>query len=191
MEESLALIKYEKLSTKDKLIMYFLIYSFIGWILETFYGMLTLGKFVKRGFLFGPICPIYGFGAIIFILIFDEQKGHNLKKFFISMIVFSIFEFVASWILEMIFHLRWWDYSNAIFNIQGRICLSFSIVWGIAGVVFSNYLHPFIEKNVDKILQKISVSMQKITIYSLSFVLIVDFVLSSIRYINFTNFIKF
>ena len=190
LEESLALIKYEKLSTKDKLIMYFLIYSFLGWILESFYAVLVLGHFVKRGFLFGPICPIYGFGAVIFILIFDGLKGHNVKKFFISMIVFSIFEFVASWILEMIFHLRWWDYSDAMFNIQGRICLNFSIVWGIAGVVFSNFLHPFIEKNVEKILQKIAFPMQKATIYALASVLIVDFVLSSIKYINFTNFIK-
>lgn len=185
MEESLALVKYEKLSTKDKLIMYFLIYSFLGWVLESFYAVLVLGHFVKRGFLFGPICPIYGFGAVIFILIFDGLKGHNVKKFFISMIVFSIFEFVASWILEMVFHLRWWDYSDAIFNIQGRICLSFSIVWGIAGVVFSNFLHPFIEKITEKILQKIAFPIQKATIYALSSVLIVDFVLSSIRYIKF------
>lgn len=183
LEESLALIKYEKLSTKDKLIMYFLIYSFLGWILESFYAVLVLGHFVKRGFLFGPICPIYGFGAVIFILIFDGLKGHNVKKFFISMIVFSIFEFVASWILEMIFHLRWWDYSDAMFNIQGRICLSFSIVWGLAGIIFSNYLHPFIEKKTEKLLQKVAFPMQKATIYALAFVLIADFVLSSIRYI--------
>ena len=181
----MALVKYEKLSTKDKLIMYFLIYSFLGWVLESFYAVLVLGHFVKRGFLFGPICPIYGFGAVIFILIFDGLKGYNVKKFFISMIVFSIFEFVASWILEMVFHLRWWDYSDAIFNIQGRICLSFSIVWGIAGVVFSNFLHPFIEKITEKILQKIAFPIQKATIYALSSVLIVDFVLSSIRYIKF------
>ena len=184
MEESFALNKYEKLSPQDKLITYFLIYSFLGWVLETFYAVLVLGHFVKRGFLFGPICPIYGFGAVIFILIFDGLKGHNVKKFFISMIVFSIFEFVASCILEMVFHLRWWDYSDAMFNIQGRICLSFSIVWGLAGVVFSNYLHPFIEKNTEKLLQKISFPIQRAIIYALASVLIVDFVLSSIKYIK-------
>ena len=190
MEESLALVKYEKLSTKEKLVMYFLIYSFLGWVLESFYAVLVLGHFVKRGFLFGPICPIYGFGAVMFILIFDGLKGHNVKKFFISMLVFSIFEFVASWILEMIFHLRWWDYSDAMFNIQGRICLSFSIVWGLAGIIFSNYLHPFIEKKTEKLLQKIAFPMQRATIYALASVLVVDFILSSIKYINFTNFIK-
>ena len=190
MEESLALIKYEKLSTKDKLIMYFLIYSFLGWVMESFYAVLVLGHFVKRGFLFGPICPIYGFGAVIFILIFDGLKGHNVKKFFISMIVFSIFEFAASWILEMVFHLRWWDYSDAMFNIEGRICLSFSIVWGLAGIIFSNYLHPFIERKTEKLLQKISIPIQRATIYALASVLVVDFILSSIKYINFTSFIK-
>ena len=184
MEESLALIKYEKLSTKDKLIMYFLIYSFLGWIFETFYAILVLGHFVKRGFLFGPICPIYGFGAVIFILIFDGLKGHNVKKFLISMIVFSVFEFVASWILEMVFHLRWWDYSDAMFNIQGRICLSFSLVWGFAGIIFSNYLHPFIEKKMEKVLQKFTIPIQKATIYSFASVLIIDFIFSSIKYIK-------
>ena len=178
MEESIALVKYEKLSTKEKLIMYFLIYSFIGWVLESFYAVLVLGHFVKRGFLFGPICPIYGFGAVIFILIFDGLKGHNLKKFFISMIVFSMFEFAASWILELVFNLRWWDYSNAMFNIQGRICLSFSIVWGLAGIIFSNYLHPFIEKKTEKFLQKIAFPIQRATIYALASVLVVDFILS-------------
>ncbi len=184
MEESLALVKYEKLSTKDKLTMYFLIYSFLGWCLETFYAVLVLGHFVKRGFLFGPICPIYGFGAVIFILIFDGLKGHNVKKFLISMIVFSIFEFAASWILEMVFHLRWWDYSDAMFNIQGRICLSFSLVWGFAGVIFSNYLHPFIEKKMEKVLQKFTIPIQKATIYAFASVLIIDFIFSSIKYIK-------
>lgn len=184
MEESLALVEYKKLSTKEKLVLYFLIYSFIGWALETFYGFLVLGHFVKRGFLFGPICPIYGFGAVIFILIFDGLKGHNMKKFLISMIVFSIFEFAASWILEMVFRLRWWDYSDAMFNIQGRICLSFSIVWGVAGLVFSNFLHPFIKRKTEKLLERIAFPIQRMTIYTLASVLIIDFVLSSIKYIR-------
>ena len=184
MEESLALVKYEELSTKEKLIMYFLIYAFLGWVLETFYGILVLGHFVKRGFLFGPLCPIYGFGAVIFILIFDGLKGHNVKKFFISMIVFSIFEFVASWILEMVFNLRWWDYSDAMFNIQGRICLSFSILWGLAGIIFSNFLHPFIEKKTQIILQKIAFPMQRVIIYTLASVLVTDFILSCVKYIK-------
>lgn len=185
MEESLALVEYKRLSTKEKLVLYFLIYSCIGWLLETFYGFLVLGHFVKRGFLFGPICPIYGFGAIIFILIFDGLKGHNMKKFIISMIVFSIFEFSASWLLEMFFHLRWWDYSSAMFNLQGRICLSFSIVWGLSGVIFSNFLHPFIKKKTENILEKIAFPLQRMTIYTLLFVLIIDTVLCSIKYIKF------
>lgn len=100
------------------------------------------------------------------------------------MIVFSVFEFLASWILEIVFHQRWWDYSDAMFNIGGRICLSFSIVWGLAGVIFSNFLHPFMEKKTEKILNKIPINVQRATIYSLASVLIVDFVLSSIKYIR-------
>ena len=107
-----------------------------------------------------------------------------MKKFLISMIVFSIFEFAASWILEMVFHLRWWDYSDAMFNIQGRICLSFSIVWGLAGLVFSNFLHPFIKRKTEKLLERIAFPIQRMTIYTLASVLIIDFVLSSIKYIR-------
>lgn len=184
MEESLALIRYERLSTKDKLIMFFLIYSFLGWFFETIYGFIVLGHFVKRGFLFGPVCPIYGFGAVIFILLFDGVKGHNVRKFFISMLIFTVFEFLASWILEIVFHLRWWDYSDAMFNIQGRICLSFSIVWGASGIIFSNYVHPYLEKGIDKLLQKVDFAIQKPIIYTLLFILISDFILSSIKYVK-------
>lgn len=184
MNKSLTLVKYEKLSTKEKMILYFFIYAFIGWCLETIYAIMVFGHFVKRGFLFGPICPIYGFGAIFLIIILEKvKKNNNFVKFLVAMITFSIFEFIASWILETMFHQRWWDYSGAIFNIQGRICITFSLIWGFIGVIFSNIIHPFIKKHMNKILYKIPYRLQKISVYTCILFFIVDEVLSIMKYI--------
>lgn len=183
MDTNTKLVKREKLSDMQETILYFIVYSFIGWCLETFYAFMVLGRFVKRGFLFGPICPIYGFGAVLLIFNLKKIKGNNFKKFFIAMIVFSAFEFVASFILEAIFHQRWWDYSNDFMNLQGRICLAFSIVWGLVGVLFVNNIHPFIEKQVDKLLRHIPFNLQKMMLMGLLFVFLLDEMLSIVRYL--------
>ena len=181
MDEKLTLVKYEKLSTKEKMILYFFIYAFIGWCLETFYAFTVFGHFVKRGFLIGPICPIYGFGAVLLIINLSRIKGNNFKKFIIAMFVFSIFEFIASWILEVLFHQRWWDYSDAYFNIQGRICLSFSLLWGIIGVLFANIIHPFIKRKVDRKISRSTLKIQRILLYSFLVVLLTDFIVSCMK----------
>ena len=101
------LVETEQLSEKQKLLLYFFTYSFLGWILETAYCILTLGVFNKRGFLYGPVCPIYGFGAILLIECLKKIKTNSFGKFFISMIAFTIFEYVVSVVLESLFGLRW------------------------------------------------------------------------------------
>ena len=98
--------------------------------------VICIRKICKRGFLYGPVCPIYGFGAVLIILTLKNLKVKN-KRIFISMIVFSVFEYVVSWLFEMIFHLRWWDYSNDIGNINGRISIAYSVAWGVIGLVFN------------------------------------------------------
>ena len=103
-----------KKNTRDvvnfrNIVLFFVIYSFIGWLLETFYAMTTLGHFVKRGFLYGPLCPIYGWGAIILILGLKKYKSNSLKLFFYSAIVFSIFEYLVSFGLDAMFATKWWD----------------------------------------------------------------------------------
>ena len=185
MKENLALIKYEKLTTKEKLILYFIVYAFLGWCLETIYAYFVFGHFVKRGFLYGPICPIYGFGAILLLISLENiEKGHNLKKFIISMVVFTIFEYFASFLLEIIFNQRWWDYSNEFMNLQGRVCLTFSIVWGLIGVIFINYIHPFVKKKLDNLSMRIPVKMKKFIIYLAFIVCLVDVVLSIAKHIG-------
>ena len=100
------LVETNQLSEKQKLLLYFFTYSFLGWILETVFCILTLGVFNKRGFLYGPVCPIYGFGAIILIESLKKIKTNTVGKFFISMIAFTTFEYVVSVVLESLFGLR-------------------------------------------------------------------------------------
>ena len=170
----------KQLNDMQKLVLYFVIYSFLGWILETIFALFVLGKFVKRGFLYGPVCPIYGFGAVLIILTLKKFKGKKTKEFFISMIVFSVFEYVVSWLFEMIFHLRWWDYSNDIGNINGRISIAYSVAWGVIGLVFNEKIHPFIESKLDKM----SYEVQKIIVLILPIAILTDFILSSVKYLT-------
>lgn len=140
--------------------MYFLIFAFLGWLLETFYSLYELGHFTKRGFLYGPICPIYGFGALILILYFTKYRGKSLKLFFYSSIVFSIFEYVVSYFLDALFTQKWWDYTNEFFNLNGRISIFYSFVWGISAIIFINHLYPFFKKKINILISKIPYKIQ-------------------------------
>jgi len=102
------------------LLFYFLIYSFFGWILETVYKSVLQKKYVNSGFLFGPFCPIYGFGAVILYLFLDSFKDNLVLVFLIGMIIFSIWECVVGYWLEKFFNTKYWDYSNEKFNFKGR-----------------------------------------------------------------------
>ena len=128
---------------------YFVIYSFLGWILESIVRTICERKIINTGFLIGPFCPIYGSAAIIMILFLGRFKNNILLLFFISVIVLSLWEYVVGVLLEKFFSTKYWDYSNHKFNYKGRICLSNSIAWGILGVLFINYIHPFIIQILD------------------------------------------
>ena len=135
---------------------YFVIYSFFGWCLEVIFHAVTQGKVINRGFLNGPFCPVYGFGVIgVFILVNtlssrlpQEGIGHvNLLVLFIGgTVLATLVELIAGWLLDVLFHARWWDYSNHPFNFHGYICLSFSLVWGLAIVMVVEVLHPYINR---------------------------------------------
>lgn len=165
------------------LLLYFFIYAFIGWLLETFYAMSTLGHFVKRGFLYGPLCPIYGWGAIILISVLKKYKSNSLKLFFCSAIVFSVFEYVVGFALDALFAAKWWDYTNDFMNLNGRISIFYSFIWGIIALIFINNIHPFVEEKVHKALKKIPNWLQVLCIRCAIIVLIVDTILSSIKYL--------
>ena len=131
------------------LLTYFVIYSFLGWILESVVRTICERKIINTGFLIGPFCPIYGFGAIIMILFLNGFKNNILFLFFISVIVLTLWEYIVGVLLEKLFSTKYWDYSNHKFNYKGRICLTNSIAWGFLGVLFINYIHPFIVQILD------------------------------------------
>ena len=166
------------------LLLYFLIYAFIGWLLETVYAIGTLGHFVKRGFLYGPLCPIYGWGAVILISCLKKYKSKPFILFFYSAIIFSVFEYVAGFALDVLFAARWWDYTNDFMNLNGRISIFFSFAWGIIALVFIHFVHPFVEKITKKIVKKIPVKIQLVFINVAFIILSTDTILSSIRYLN-------
>ncbi|MGY3778961.1 putative ABC transporter permease [Isobaculum melis] len=132
--------------TFSKLILLFFIYAIMGWLWETIYCSLKQGKFVYRGFLFGPYCPIYGFGLIgVVYLVAPFQKNLFLLFIFSSLIV-SILEYFTSYFMEKLFHTTWWSYEDVPFNLNGRIALPISIFWGIACVFVVKVIHPLADQ---------------------------------------------
>lgn len=140
-------------------ILYFFLYSIVGWVVETIYCSVGEKKFVNRGFLTGPMCPIYGTGATVFSVClspFYEKFGYSrwyiiVLVIFLGMLLADIVEFLTSVIMEKLFNARWWDYSKKKFNIQGRICLGHTIYWGIATGLFVYLVHPFVVGQVESL----------------------------------------
>jgi hypothetical protein len=108
---------------------YFLIYSCIGWCLEVIYAAATTGQLVNRGFLNGPVCPIYGFGMILVLFFLTPLEDDLLLLYIGGVILPSALELVGGWALYKLYHTRWWDYSDFPFNIGGYICLEFCLLW--------------------------------------------------------------
>ena len=123
----------------------FIIFSCVGWISEVLYvGIFFEHKFVNRGFLHGPICPIYGFGGLTILLLPQALYSTWIPLFCASMLFCTIVEYLSSWILEKLFHTRWWDYSHYKFNIRGRVCLLNSLLFGALGVVIIHFIQPLV-----------------------------------------------
>ena len=132
---------------------YFFIYSFVGWVVEVAFHAVSLGKVVNRGFLNGPVCPVYGFGMLAVLSIahfipLNDAGQINTGLLFLTGVVFTtLVELFAGWILDKAFHARWWDYSEVPLNLNGYICLKFSIIWGLAVLLAVKVFHPFIENH--------------------------------------------
>lgn len=129
----------------------FLIYSFLGWVIEVIFCSKIQKKFVDRGFLIGPYCPIYGTAALIIILLLKKYENDIAALFVMSIVVCSVIEYVTSYIMEKLFKTRWWDYSDKPFNINGRICLSNSFLFGFLGVLLVYFINPFTYSIITKI----------------------------------------
>lgn len=129
-----------------ELVWIFIIYAFLGWCTEVAYAAVDTGKFVNRGFLNGPYCPIYGCGIVIVVSILTQIKDNLFILFFGSLLLTTVLEFLTGFLLEKIFHNKWWDYSDYPFNIKGYVCLKFSLYWGLACTFVMDIIHPMIYK---------------------------------------------
>ncbi|MBP1046847.1 hypothetical protein I6N96_11265 [Enterococcus sp. BWM-S5] len=129
----------------SELILLFFIYSFIGWVWETIYCSIKAGRFVYRGFLTGPYCPIYGFGILGVLYFLEPFKNNLVLLYLFSAVLVSVLEYVTSYILEKLFHASWWDYKDVPLNLNGRIALPISAFWGIACVLIVRVIHPRIQ----------------------------------------------
>ncbi len=121
----------------------FLIYAFLGWCMEVTCKLIQFKRFINRGFLVGPYCPIYGWGALAITLLLQRYTNDIIVLFVMAVIVCSFIEYFTSYFMEKKYHARWWDYSNKKFNINGRICLDTMIPFGILGVFIMYVSNPF------------------------------------------------
>lgn len=129
---------------------YFCIYAFLGWVVEVAFHALCLGKIINRGFLNGPVCPIYGFGMLAICALMNalapgQEERVGLPALFLSGLVFTTsIELFGGWLLNTFFHARWWDYSKEPFQFHGYICLRFSVLWGFGTVFMIRIVHPLV-----------------------------------------------
>ena len=135
----------------EKYIALFFIYSFAGWLMETVRISIKEKKFVDRGFLIGPYCPIYGTGVLLITILLRKYSDDVWAMFFMSILICGILEYLTSYFMEKIFHARWWDYSRYKFNINGRICLRTMIPFGLLGLFIMYVSNPFFFSIIEKI----------------------------------------
>lgn len=164
----------------------FIIYSFVGWIYESSFCTVTSGKWENRGFLYGPVCPIYGTGAVaISVVMRALQSGGSSvepwKVFVISVLGSVVLEFTTSWVLEKLFHAVWWDYSNLPFNVEGRISLFSSLGFGFAGLLVVYVLAPFTEE----VIQELSPAAAEVLALIFVFLFAVDLTLTVSALLDF------
>ena len=131
--------------------MLFIIYSFIGWSIEVVGKLIEKHKFINRGFLVGPICPIYGWGCIAIILLLSKYKSSPIVLFLMAIIICSILEYFTSYFMEKLFHVRWWDYTRRKYNINGRICAETMIPFGLLGCLVVYIVNPIFMGLLNKI----------------------------------------
>ena len=128
------------------LMLYFFVYGFLGWCTEVAYATTKQRKFVNRGFLNGPICPIYGVGVTVVVYFLTPYKDNLILLYVLSTVLVTVLEGLTGYLMDKIFHHKWWDYTNQPLNIGGYVCLIFSLVWGVACVLIVRVIHPVIHK---------------------------------------------
>ncbi|AGK95303.1 putative ABC transporter permease [Clostridium pasteurianum] len=160
---------------------YFVLYSFLGWCVEVLYSFKLKGEFVNRGFLNGPFCPVYGFGAISIITL-AKPFENNIIFLILSCLFFpSFIEYITGFILEKLFNTTWWDYSGTKFNLKGRICLKFSTIWFLVSLLILIFIHPYL---IEPIINAIPLNYGITIMYILMGYFIIDLYITIISLIK-------
>ena len=162
------------MATIKLLFILFIIYSILGWIVECTDVLIESGKLMNRGFLIGPYCPIYGCGAILFVVFLEKYLDDPLVFIILAMFICSVLEYFTSWAMEKLFKARWWDYSDKKLNINGRICVTNMIAFGLGGAILMYLIHPF----VWKFLKSFSPLTINILFYTLLVLFLADLIVS-------------
>lgn len=170
-KEKVRYIDYDKKYTIIEYILFFFVFAFIGWIYEVILTIVQLGFFCNRGFLYGPILPIYGFGGVAVLILLRKILHKPIATFFSIMAIAATIEYSTSYIIEKITGLRYWDYSNVALNLNGRICLKALIVFGLAGCLAAYIVAPLLSI----ILKRINKNKLKIIACILIIILLFDF----------------
>ncbi len=152
----------------------FIIYAFLGWIVEIINNVVVFKKFVNRGFLIGPYCPIYGVGGLIATIFLTKYKESIIVLFVMSMFLFALLEYFTSYLMEKLFKARWWDYTDYRFNINGRICLETLIPFGLLGCFAIYVVNPIIFS----IFNMTNIVVLRIIALIIFIIFIIDFTLS-------------
>lgn len=160
----------------------FITYSFLGWMVESFFVLLMQKKISNRGFLIGPYCPIYGTAALLMHLFATNIKHDVIFLFIMTAIGVTILEYLTSLFMEQIYKARWWDYSDKKFNFQGRVCLSHTLLFGLLGIVFIYHINPFLIDTFN--------SINVPTINAISITILILFIFDNIISFNVMSKIK-
>lgn len=169
--------------------MLFIIYSIIGWLMETSFNTIITKKFTNRGFFMGPYCPIYGIGVLLILYLLKRYQSEPLALFVMSIVICSLLEYTTSFLMEKIFKNRWWDYSNRKFNINGRICLETMIPFGLIGTFIFYGLNPFITSIISTIPNIVLIIIS----FFLLLIFLIDIIISLniiVKFKNISNNIK-
>ena len=163
-----------------RLLAYFIIYSFIGFVIETLFALFMYNVLESRqSFLYGPFCGIYGVGAVIMIMFLNKYFNKNNHILFLGgFIVGSVVEYLISLIGELMLNVRWWDYSNRFLNINGRICLLYSIFWGLLAIYLMRVINPRVDKLINWLKTKININVAKTLTLVTTILLFIDCVAS-------------
>lgn len=167
-------------------ILYFFVYGFLGWCTEVIFAAFKQHRFVNRGFLNGPICPIYGVGVTLVIACLEAFQSNLLLLYISSVILVTVLEGVTGWAMDKLFHNKWWDYSKLPFNIGGYVCLLFSLIWGVACVFIVYFVHPLIHQVLSLIPHTAGIALIAI----LGIALLSDIIVATSAIVKFNQYLE-